>query len=217
MDERLTRLLERIENRYFGKYRGTVADRADPRQLGRLKLRVPSVLADAITGWAWPAASYAGKGIGLFAVPQVGDIVWVEFAEGELDQPLWTGCAWAAPGGQTEIPADAQQGYPDRVVLRTPSGNVVILGDDAGKETIVVRTKAGCEIVLDPKDNRITVQAGEVVVRGSAGQTEELATKSFVTQVFDTHMHPTGVGPTGKPLLDSTSNPRSLTKVLKAE
>jgi type VI secretion system secreted protein VgrG len=67
MDERLTRLLERIENRYFGKYRGTVADRADPQQLGRLKLKVPSVLADAATGWAWPAASYAGKNIGLFA------------------------------------------------------------------------------------------------------------------------------------------------------
>jgi hypothetical protein len=38
MDKRLTRLLERIENRYFGKYRGTVVDRADPQQLGRLKL-----------------------------------------------------------------------------------------------------------------------------------------------------------------------------------
>ena len=27
MDERLTRLLERVENRHFGKYRGTVVDR----------------------------------------------------------------------------------------------------------------------------------------------------------------------------------------------
>ncbi|HWM08421.1 MAG TPA: phage baseplate assembly protein V [Solirubrobacteraceae bacterium] len=217
MDKRLTRLLERIENRYFGKYRGTVVDRADPQQLGRLKLKVPSVLADAVTGWAWPAASYAGKGIGLFAIPQVGDVVWVEFAEGELDQPLWTGCAWAAPGGSAEIPEEAKQAYPDRVVLRTPSGNVVILGDDAGKETIVVRTKTGCEIVLDPNADRITVQAGEVVVRGAAGQTEELATKTFVTKVFDTHTHATGVGPTGPPALPSTSNPRSLTKVLKAE
>ena len=217
MDERLTRLLERIENRYFGKYRGTVVDRADPQKLGRLKLNVPSVLADAVTGWAWPAAAYAGKGIGLFAVPQVGDIVWVEFAEGELDQPLWTGCAWAAPGGQSEIPADAQQGHPDRVVLRTPSGNTVIMGDEADKETIVVRTKAGCEIVLDPKAGRVTVRADEVVVRGSGGKVEELATKTFVTQVFDLHTHPSGVGPTGKPVLDSTTNPKSLTKVLKAE
>jgi uncharacterized protein involved in type VI secretion and phage assembly len=217
MDERLSRLLERIENRYFGKYRGTVVDRADPQQLGRLKLNVPSVLADAVTGWAWPAACYAGKGIGLFAVPQVGDIVWVEFAEGELDQPLWTGGAWAGPGGQSEIPTDAQQGYPDRVVLQSASGNVVILGDDAGKETIVVRTKAGCEIVLDPNANRVTVQAGEVIVRGSGGQTEELATKTFVTKVFDTHTHPSGVGPTGPPAIPSTSNPKSLTQVLKAE
>ena len=67
------------------------------------------------------------------------------------------------------------------------------------------------------KANRITVQAGEIVLRGSSGATEELATKTFVEQVFDTHTHPSGVGPTGPPTLPSTTNPRSLTKVVTAE
>jgi uncharacterized protein involved in type VI secretion and phage assembly len=204
-----------MANRYWGKYRGLVEDRNDPDHLGRLKVKVPSVLGDAVTGWAWPAAPYGGDGIGLFALPKKGDMVWVEFAEGELDQPLWTGCSWGKPGGKTEIPQDADQGYPDRVVLRTPFGHVIVLSDESGKELITLRAKTGCEVTLDPNANRITVEADEVIVQKSGGAPEELATKTFVQQVFDSHTHATGVGPTDKPV--PTSDDASLTNVLKAD
>jgi uncharacterized protein involved in type VI secretion and phage assembly len=217
MDERVARFIERNENKHWGKYRAIVADRNDPERLGRLKLRVPSLLADAATGWAWPAAPYAGADVGFFFVPKVGDLVWVEFAEGELEHPIWTGGAWAKPGGQSEVPEEAQTSYPDRSVIKTASGQILIISDASGGEKIIIRSKSGCEIEVDPNGNRITVQAGEVVVRGAAGLTEELATKTFVQQVFDTHTHPTGVGPSGPPVLPSTANPRSLTSVLKAE
>ena len=215
MDERLARIIERLDNRYHGKYRGRVEDRNDPQQLGRLKLRVPSLLADAVTGWAWPAAPYAGAGIGLLALPRKGDVVWVEFVEGELEHPIWSGGGWAAPGGDTELPADATTGYPDRVVLCTPSGNVIILSDEAGKEQITVRAKSGCEVVLDPNAEQVTVRAQEVLVREADGSTEELATKSFVTKIYDTHTHATGVGPSATP--QPTSDAASLTTILKAQ
>jgi uncharacterized protein involved in type VI secretion and phage assembly len=205
MDERMARFIERTENRHWGKYRGIVVDRNDPDRLGRLKVRVPSVLRDAVTGWAWPVAPYAGAGIGLLAVPQEGDLVWVEFLEGDLEHPLWSGGAWAKPGGQTEIPEQAQDSYPDQVVLRTASGNVIVLTDAPGKERITIRSATGCEVVLDPRASRVTVQAAEVVVRGAGGLAQELATK--------THTHPTAVGPTGAP----TDLPLALTTVLKAE
>jgi uncharacterized protein involved in type VI secretion and phage assembly len=218
MDERVARFIERMENRHWGKYRGIVADRADPEQLGRLKLRVPSLLADAVTGWAWPAAAYAGAGIGLFAIPQQGDLVWVEFLEGDLEHPIWSGGAWAKPGGTSEVPEEARAAYPDQVVLRTASGNVVVLADASGSEQIVIRAASGTEVVLDPNAKRVTVQADEVVVRGASGATvEELATKSFVQNVFDTHTHATGVGPSATPLPLSSTSPHPVTTVLKAE
>ena len=93
MDEQIARYIERAEAKYCCKYRGMVADRNDPLQLGRLKLRVPSILADAVTGWAWPASPYAGKGIGFLFIPQVDDLVWVEFVEGDLEHPIWSGCS----------------------------------------------------------------------------------------------------------------------------
>jgi uncharacterized protein involved in type VI secretion and phage assembly len=211
MDERVARFIERTENHHWGKYRGIVADRNDPEQLGRVKVRVPSLLADVVTGWAWPAAPFAGAGIGLLAVPHEGDLVWVEFLEGELEHPIWSGGSWAQPGGQSEIPEEARDSYPDQVVLRTASGNVVVLTDAQGSEKITIRSATGCEIVLDPNASRVTVQADEVVVRGSAGMTEELATKSG----FESHTHPTGVGPSGSPLPSTVPHP--FTTVLKAE
>lgn len=215
MDDRLAGFIESAQNRYWGKYRGFVADRADPDRLGRLRVRVPSLLADAVTGWAWPVTPYGGKDVGFLFLPRVDDLVWVEFAEGDLNHPLWTGCAWAGPGGRSEIPKEAADGYPDVGVLRTASGNVIAISDAGGGERIVIRSKDGCEIVVDAAAGRVTVRADEVIVRGAGGNTQELATRSFVQQVFDTHVHPTGVGPSGTP--QPTSDAASLTKVLKAE
>jgi uncharacterized protein involved in type VI secretion and phage assembly len=215
MDDSVAGYVERAERKYWGKYRGTVADRGDPEQLGRLKVRVPSLLGDAVTGWAWPAVTYAGAGIGLLALPLVGDLVWVEFMEGELDHPIWSGASWAKPAGSSEVPAPGLAAYPDVVVLRTPSGHEVILSDQDGSELLTIRAASGCEVVLDPNANTVTIRAGEVLVRSGQGDVEPLATKSFVQQVFDQHVHATGVGPSGPP--QPTSTPSSITTVLKAE
>ena len=91
-----------------------------------------------------------------------------------------------------------------------------MLNDATGLEQIIVRAREGCEITIDPNANLITVKAANVTIQ-SAGIPQELATKSFVTDIFDKHAHPTGVGPSGPPLLQSSVNPLSVTSVLKAE
>jgi uncharacterized protein involved in type VI secretion and phage assembly len=213
MDELMTRYLVESGRKHWGKYRGFVSDRDDPEGLGRLRVRVPSLLAEALPGWAWPVTPYGGAGIGLFALPRKDDIVWVEFMEGDLAQPLWTGCAWAKPDGRSEAPRE--EGHSDAVLLRTASGHTVVLSDTEGRELITIRASNGAQVVLDAAADQITVKAGQVVVRGAGGEVQELATKSFVQNVFDAHTHATGVGPSAKPF--PVSDPESLTTVLKAE
>lgn len=213
-DDQLLRAIDELRHKYWGKYRGIVVDRNDPEQLGRLKVKVPSLLTDAVTGWAFPVPPYAGADVGFLFIPQVDDLVWVEFAEGELEHPLWTGCAWAKPQGKTEIPKEAQQGYPNQQVLKTKSGNTIILSDVSGSEMITIRAKSNCEITIDPNGSLITVKAQHVTVQ-SSGNSQELATKSFVENVFKAHQHPSGVGPTGPPT--PIPDLLSLTSVLKAE
>src|SRR5437016_4989115 len=104
-EEILARLIERVENRYFGKYRGQVTDNSDPDDLGRVKAKVPQVLGDVETGWALPAFAYGGApGQGLFAVPDVGAGVWIEFEGGNLSYPIWAG-TWFTSG---DIPESAK-------------------------------------------------------------------------------------------------------------
>jgi hypothetical protein len=71
--------------RFPGAYRGIVADAKDPLEKGRLRLRVPQVLGDAITDWAW--GSYK-PGVQTTAI-EVGTGVWVSFEGGDPSFPIW--------------------------------------------------------------------------------------------------------------------------------
>lgn len=88
-------------NRYYGKYRGKVANNVDPMQLGRIQITVPAVLGDGRLSWALPCVAFAGYRVGLFMLPPVGANIWVEFEAGDPDSPIWSGCFW----GTGEVPA----------------------------------------------------------------------------------------------------------------
>ena len=72
--------------RFYGLYRGEVVDSADPSGGRRLRLRVPQLFHDQITGWAWQ--SDPGLTIRL---PSPGQGVWVQFEGGDPSFPVWTG------------------------------------------------------------------------------------------------------------------------------
>jgi hypothetical protein len=98
--------------RFYGKYRGKVANNVDPLQTGRIQVAVPEVLGDGLPSWAMPCVPFAGPGVGFFALPPVQANVWVEFEGGDPDFPIWSGCFW----GPGEIPA--QPPAPGVVVLQ---------------------------------------------------------------------------------------------------
>lgn len=72
---------------FFGLYRGNVYSNKDPLNQGRLRLRVPQILADQITEWAWPV----DKSSVDFQIPAVGQGIWVAFEGGNPSFPIWVG------------------------------------------------------------------------------------------------------------------------------
>ncbi|MFF5923314.1 phage baseplate assembly protein V [Streptomyces flavochromogenes] len=86
---------------FYGKYRGKVTSNTDPLMRGRVQVSVPAVLGKGRLSWAEPCVPYAGRGVGLFAVPPEGANVWVEFEAGNPDHPILGGCFW----GTGEAPA----------------------------------------------------------------------------------------------------------------
>ncbi|MGA1870559.1 MAG: phage baseplate assembly protein V [bacterium] len=149
LDEVVANLVQKIERRFYGKYRGFVVDNEDPEQLGRLKLKVPSVLGNEIvTGWAMPCVPYGGDvNQGFLFIPEVDSGVWVEFEEGDLEFPIWVGTFWSKPGGESELPKpndadgaeqDNVQDPPTRKILKTKKGHTIQFEDADGEEMVTI-------------------------------------------------------------------------------
>jgi uncharacterized protein involved in type VI secretion and phage assembly len=184
MDDLLLELANQYRNRYFGKYRGFVADNQDPDRIGRLRLRVPSVLGDADSGWALPAVPFGGvKDQGLFLIPEIDAQVWVEFEAGNVNQPIWTGTFWQVSG---DPPAEAAKTPPTTRLLKTPAGHVLRFDDESGKErfelvhpagTTITIDEKGTVTITDPTSNTATFDAGNgrIVIEDGSGNTVTMA------------------------------------------
>ncbi len=134
--------MSELSQRFYGKYRGVVADNKDPLMLGRIRAMVPAVYGDKETGWALPCSPYAGKGVGMFFVPPIGANVWIEFEEGNTDYPIWAGCFWGT-GEAPKMPA-----LPETKVIKTDFANI-LLDDLPGVSSVTIETKNGLKIVMN--------------------------------------------------------------------
>ena len=134
--EILTRLIDKVENRFYGKYRGYITDNMDPLGLGRIKAKVPKILKDEKTGWCLPCMPYGGGADrGFFMIPEINSSVWIEFEGGDPSYPIWTGTWWGSPestggigefGEKTgnEVPQEAQVSpEPTIKIIKTSKGH----------------------------------------------------------------------------------------------
>lgn len=102
---------------YLGKYRGTVINNVDPSGLGRVQVLVPDVSPEAITSWAMPCIPLGLTGPTGSALPNRGATVWIEFEQGDMDHPIWTGVFF----GQRDDVPDQLKWDPRGNLPRPPS------------------------------------------------------------------------------------------------
>ena len=131
-----------------GKHMGIVVDNADPLKLGRLKVRVQEAYGEQPVDnlpWAWPCFAYGGMPqMALYAVPEVGAGVWVEFMwkDGQPDasHPVWTGL-WLAQGETPEQVESSAEDAHYYKVFKTTSGHFLTFCDKPGEEFIRLEDK----------------------------------------------------------------------------
>jgi uncharacterized protein involved in type VI secretion and phage assembly len=165
-------ILHWIRSHYFGKYRGTVSDNADPTTRGRLKVKVPSVLGD-LELWAMPCVPYAGSQVGFFTLPETGTGVWVEFEAGDPSYPVWTGFFW----GDNDLPSEATGA--SAKVWKT-GGMTMTIDDDAGEITIVNQSEAkitmASDIQIEVDPSKVTISTDSVTSECTPGSVEVSST-----------------------------------------
>jgi len=155
--------------RVYGVGLGVVTNNKDPDGLGRVKLKFPWLSDAEESNWARVASPMAGKGRGLWLLPEVDDQVLVAFEHGDPAYPYVIGSLW---NGSQQPPATNADGKNNIRVLKSRSGHIVRLDDTDGQEKIEILDKsAKNSIVISTKDNSIAITVdGDVKITASKGK-----------------------------------------------
>lgn len=145
--------------KYYGKYRGTVVNNIDPEQRGRIQAIVPDVHGAIPLSYALPCMPVASIKAGAHFVPVIGSAVWIEFEQGDPDYPIWSGCFW---GQASELPSDAMMGLPvsPSIILQTQAQHKIVISDVPGP-TGGIEIKSTTGAVIRVNDIGITIDNGK--------------------------------------------------------
>jgi uncharacterized protein involved in type VI secretion and phage assembly len=157
------------DNKYFGKYRGTVVQNIDPEQRARIQAIVPDVTGIIPSTWALPCVPVTGISMGTYMVPPIGAGVWIEYEQGDADYPIWTGGFW---GTAAEVPVLAFAGNPasPSIVLQTTLQNSISISDLPGP-TGGIMLKSTTNAMILVNDIGITISNGKGATIVMAGPT----------------------------------------------
>ncbi|RAP78306.1 phage baseplate assembly protein V [Paenibacillus montanisoli] len=147
-----------VTPRFYGKYRGTVINNVDPEQRGRLMVQVTGVTNVMPSTWAMPCLPLAGTQMGIHVVPPIGSGVWVEYEQGDIDYPIWSGCWW---GTVAEVPPMALAGIPNmpNILLQTSGQNFMVISDVPGGPGITLKVNSGAMVIIN--DEGIVLSNGK--------------------------------------------------------
>lgn len=175
------------ENSAFGIYRGYIEYINDPQQLGRVKVRVPSIhgypkdVPTELLPWAYVMSPFGGgHDYGMKAIPPVGSACFITFEGGNKNIPLVLGMWDGIPDKDSLMLRNPVGTLPKRDISMSPSPSepwAAPPGPDSPKEYLqqvdhrperYVPFKSVKGAVLDIED-RDEVEHTELVDRAGQG------------------------------------------------
>jgi uncharacterized protein involved in type VI secretion and phage assembly len=160
--------------KYYGKYRASVINNIDPEQRGRIQVEISAIGGLVPSTWALPCVPIAGIQAGIYAVPQIGSNVWVEFEQGNPDYPIWVGGWW---GTVAEVPVPALPPLSNpaspSIVLQTTLQNSISISDVPGPTGgIMLKSTTGAYIIVN--DTGIYISNGKGAMITMVGPTVDI-------------------------------------------
>ena len=150
------------DGRITGVVIGIVTNNNDPDRLGRVKLRFPWLSGSTESDWARVATPMAGKGRGLYFLPEVDDEVLVLFERGDVRFPFVIGALW---NGKDQAPAGNSDGNNALRVIKSRSGHLIRFDDSEKAPKIeIIDASSGNRIVIDTSADTVTITAGKNIV-----------------------------------------------------
>ncbi len=174
---RINRFGLEVFGHYYSAYQGFVAENEDPKGMQRLQVLVPGIM-----GMEGPPLWAYRKGISprVQDLPEVGDMVWVEFLNGRLTSPTWT---HYYPLKADIIP---EFKHPKCYGFKSPGGYLVLI--DELEKTLVIKTPEGLyrtiteDSIIDKAD-KIFLTDPEATQKVPKGQEMDSDIKDALTEI----------------------------------
>ena len=151
--------------KYYSCYRGYVVDTNDPENLDRLKINIPEITGvNSTPRWALPFNLYAGKGYGYHCIPQVGDMVWVQFEKGNPNYPIWSYSYYGRNEKPEEFKSNTVAGF------KSTLGHLIMVDNDKDNPYIRIQHQNKLSIVIDNDGVVIWGADKDVMVKNESSQ-----------------------------------------------
>lgn len=162
-------------NRIYGVVVGVVTNNQDKEGMGRVKVSFPWLSDKDEGNWARVVTPMAGKGRGIYFLPEVHDEVLVVFEHGDVNFPYIVGGLW---NGKEAPPVTNEDGKNNLRLIHSRSGHLIRLNDEEGKETIEIIDKSQKNsITFDTAKNTITLTSEKDIVLSASKGTIKLEAK----------------------------------------
>lgn len=202
----LDRLVEHgfeTAGKFYSRYRALVVANDDPLKMNRIQVLVPVINpSECDEIWAFPTGVWGGKNYGHQVLPQIGDIVWIEYEMGNVEYPVWSHAGYA----EDELPEDFKT--VNHYGFKTPLGSIVLINDNKDEEEILVKLSTQKEYISITKDSFIL--ESKLISLGKNGDEQGVLGNTLkkrldeltdqvtkLTKLLSTHIH---AGPSGPPI-----------------
>jgi uncharacterized protein involved in type VI secretion and phage assembly len=140
---------------------GVVTDNKDPDALGRVRVQLPWHKDGAVSDWAPVATPMAGKDMGTFFLPEIGDEVLVGADQGDASHLYVIGSLWS---GRLTPPDTNADGRNNKRFIRTRAGHELMFVDDQSAPLAELSLKDGKKISLSKDGIEITDGTNKIVI-----------------------------------------------------
>jgi len=141
-----------------GLVEAIVTDNEDPDQLGRVKVKFPTLPEMPESYWARLAMPMAGEGRGWMTIPEVDDEVLVAFLHGDFNHAVVVGALY---NGVDTPPYANEDGNNDLRIFKSRSGHTITFDDTDGSEKIeLVTNNEEVKVTWDAANKTLEVYSG---------------------------------------------------------
>lgn len=140
---------------------GIVTNNKDPENMGRVKVKFPTLTEDHESNWARVVGTGAANNRGFDCLPEINDEVLVAFEHGDIHRPYVIGGVW---NGRDKPPERVGDSVGNGVRLRTFKTRIghklQFVDEDKGgsKKGVMIVTAGGHKLYLNDSDRCIEVE-----------------------------------------------------------